>query len=979
MRWYAPCDVPDDFRMVVDLRNLNKLIEDLDFPLPKLDEIVHMLKGARCFASADNTKGYWQFPLSAASNKYTGFVCPVGTYEHNRVPMGLKVAAGYYQRTMQRILESMLYTHVLQYIDDTLLFARNEKELLDSMEEYFRLLSKYNVKLHPGKFVLFEKQLVWGGKLVSAEGTRPNPKRVETVLHMEEPDDAAELMNFVYGVAWFRGHIPYFAEIAAPLYDVINEALERFKKKTAVNARKVKLTSLAGWAKARPAFQAVKEAMADAITTSFFDPDKKVCIFADANDDHWCLMVTQCDPGVERLPWAEQVGKHSLLALESGRFRHAQLRWHTVDKEGFCFGVKVRDYAHWIHGSKHSAAFFTDHRNLLAFFSDVARPTSCSKPNRDRLTRWGLQLTGLKYEILHIKGEENRLADLGSRWGNRYAERKKKAQGLHGGPAPLMLKVLRTKPPATSEKGVQRPDLDITQRGLLPLNATTISRQHLAAVQEQYAASRPSGMKKSREAPQLWIDPHGKIWVPAEAERLKWVLFALAHQGLAGHRGQKATLANLQRRFTWTAMQQEVSKWRCNCLQCIKLHTGETIPRPLGSQLLAEYPGEIVSMDYIKMGTTRTGYLYVLMLVDRLSRLVMFVPAGKATAVLAARSLLRWSAQHGLPKWVISDGGSHFKNTLLEELTSLMGIRHHVTLAYCPWANGSVEVVGKDLLWTMRALCSEFRTGLDEWDLLLPLVEMVINHRDRDVLGTRSAIEVMTGRKPASTTNLAVWAGVKLKEARRFLTTTERVERHCARLFVSLGRLHEGVRDVQEARLRRKALRAANRSPGQQFNVGDYVMVTAGNNQANPQRNHKIMMHWQGPYQVVGGEGPTSYNVQLLGDDAVTEVHWSKMRRLAGPEMPVDEEIQASALHDRQRFKVERFDDWLVDDGEAELLVRWLHHSEEERTWEPLAQLLEDVPVLVTKYVDEVDDEELSQVLVECKAALEAAASSAEE
>ena len=83
--------LPDDFRMVVDLRSLNKMIEDLDFPLPKLDEIVHLLQGAKCFASADNTKGYWQFPLAEASKKYTGFVCPVGTFEHNRVPMGLKV------------------------------------------------------------------------------------------------------------------------------------------------------------------------------------------------------------------------------------------------------------------------------------------------------------------------------------------------------------------------------------------------------------------------------------------------------------------------------------------------------------------------------------------------------------------------------------------------------------------------------------------------------------------------------------------------------------------------------------------------------------------------------------------------------------------------------------------------------------------------------------------------------------------------
>ena len=208
----------------------------------------------------------------------------------------------------------------------------------------------------------------------------------------------------------------------------------------------------------------------------------------------------------------------------------------------------------------------------------------------------------------------------------------------------------------------------------------------------------------------------------------------------------------MKRQFTWKDLEKEAQQWRAQCLQCIKLYSGEVIPRPLGSQLLAEKPGEIVSLDYIKLGATKTGYQYAPMMVDRFTRLVMFVPAGTATAILAARTLIRWGAQHGLPKWIISDGAGHFKNDVMRELTHLLGINHHITLAYCPWANGSVEVVGRDLLWTLRAVTSEFRSGLDEWDLVLPLVEFTINHRERGVLGNRSAIEVMTGKKPTTTT-----------------------------------------------------------------------------------------------------------------------------------------------------------------------------------------------------------------------------------
>ena len=284
--------------------------------------------------------------------------------------MGLKIAAAHYQRSIQRVLESLLYIHILQYIDDTLVYARNEEELLDSLDEYFKLMCRYNIKLHPAKFILFARQLVWGGKMVSKEGIRPNPKKVDTLVKMSEPTTVDELINFTYGVAWFRTHIPYFSEISAPLYDTINAGLERFKKKTSQNGKKVKLSEVPAWAEGKLATKKVKEALAESMTTAFFDPNKKLCFFADASDDYWCLMVTMCEPGDEKLPWDQQAGKHQLLALESGRFRHAQRRWHTVDKEGFCFGVKLRDYSHWIKGSKHPAALFTDHRNLLAFFAD---------------------------------------------------------------------------------------------------------------------------------------------------------------------------------------------------------------------------------------------------------------------------------------------------------------------------------------------------------------------------------------------------------------------------------------------------------------------------------------------------------------------------------------------------------------------------------------------------------------------------------
>ena len=949
------------YRMVVDMRNLNKIIKDLHFHLPPLDSIIHMLLGSRCYAKGDGTKGYRQFLTHPNSRKYTGICCPWGNFEHMRVPMGLKIAAAYYQRCMHTILGDLLLECVLQYLDDTLVYAKNEEELINHLDRVFARFEKYNLKLHPGKFVLYATEITWGGKTVDGNGVRPSARRLQAIRDMPEPETLAEMMSFVYGAAWFRGHLMRFAEVAAPLYDLWKDTMAPYEKKTTNRAKRFKLKELPGWSNGgKEAYQGVKDLMADAVSNAYFDPELRLCVFSDASKDFYCMVFTQCKPGDEKLPWDEQAGKHKLLLIVSGRFRHAQLRWHIVEKEAYPFGVRLMEFAHWVNGGKYPAALFTDHKNLLALFDDKARPLACTKPNRERLTRWGISLMALRYEIFHIAGEYNYLADIGSRWGNRHADPSANADkandGLRGGPKPLMHRLLRrseassrkamirTKPPLTT-KDIAGRDIDLAEGLVLPAPTHLLSRQRIADVQSRYLAEKPASLSLSAEQPQLWQNAEGKVWVPADRQ-LRKCLYAVAHQGMSGHRGKAVTLAILETRFFWPEMADDVAEFRKGCLQCLKLAEGDMVPRPLASQMIAEYPGEILMMDYIKIGLSRTGYMYVLMLVDKFSRLVEFVPAAAATSVVAARAIVRWSAQRGLPAWIISDGGPHFKNDLIKELNQVLSIEHHITLAYCPWANGSVEVVGKDLLWTLRALCSEFQTSIDEWDLVLPLAEYAINHRRRAILGGRTAVEIMIGRPPVTAVDLVCYSGPNMKEAIEMRLPAERADAYVAKLAASLDQMHEQVRAKGDHDRRVQALREAGRGHAMRFERGDYVMVTAADNQANIKRHAKPMVKWQGPYEVMGLKdgAPDKIIVRLVGQDQVATVSWKRARRIAGPGITITQAVQDAALHDLQKFKVEAFVDWgFADDGTVVLKVRWQGFDESEDTWEALGQLYADV------------------------------------
>ena len=988
--------VLDDHRMLIDLRARNRNARPCHYHLPRLDDLWHHLLGAEVFASVDATKGYLQFLLAVASRKFAGFLTPFGAFELCRVPTGWVNAAPYYQEMMTGVLDDLIYKCVLQYLDDGLLFAKAERGLLDALRAYFTILQKHNIKLHPGKFVLFARSLTWGGKDLNKDGVKPAAHRTRSAEQMPDPTTLAEAMNFVYGVAWFRNNIPYFAELAAPLYDMWNNAMAGKKRRTTLAASKIKLCDLPEWEQgAKRAFEAVKQALINALRTTFYDPELHTCVFADANDEFWCICITQCRDGDQLLPWSEQVGKHKPLIFESGRFRKSQLNWHTVSKEAFCFGEKLFDYKHWVNGGRFDTDLFTDHKNLLALFDNEVRPETCNKSNRKRMDRWAERLLTMRYRIHHIDGEENRLADLGTRWGNRFAAAKAAGKPLSNcvspkqflscwvreqaprevfkqfckchppldskeqvcqpvESAPKRVRVLWTPKPETT-KEVKFPDRDVQAEKMLPKNILLMDASRLRSSQEKFVKSRPKGLRRVGGERGWWVNKTGQKWIPDEDKELQLLLYAAAHQGFSGHRGRGATLMRLQEKVFWTTMKVDVADWQDHCLQCIKLTDGSSIPRPLGTSLVAERPGEIFMMDYIDMEDGSDGMRYVLMGADKFCRMVEFVPTAGPTAVQATKLTLKWGSRFGLPEWIITDGGSHFKNKAMKLLTDQMGIQHHITLAYCPWANGSIEIVGKELLWTMRALLSELGYSATDWVLILPLVQCVVNYRDREVLGGRCPIEVMTGRKPKNALDLVMWDGVLLKDAKKGnVVEWERVEKHCGKLIDALDKMHQDIRDAQALRQRKKAARAANANRAIQFEVGDLVMVAAWGNAAHVKRGSKLSPAWQGPYEVVTPVSTTAYEVRLLGrpDKKLKTVHWSRMKRFADGTFPVTEKLTRTAVNDCQKFNVGSFQAWRFDDdGNVQLKVRWHGFQPQDDTWEDLEQLHDDVPVLVANYL----------------------------
>ncbi|KAG3203961.1 hypothetical protein PC128_g2327 [Phytophthora cactorum] len=91
--------------------------------------------------------------------------------------------------------------------------------LLAALQDFFAITGDHCLKLHPSKSSLFESEIKWCGRLISGEGVRHDPARVDALTSLPRPTTVAELRYFVCTANWLHDSMPDFARVVAPLQE----------------------------------------------------------------------------------------------------------------------------------------------------------------------------------------------------------------------------------------------------------------------------------------------------------------------------------------------------------------------------------------------------------------------------------------------------------------------------------------------------------------------------------------------------------------------------------------------------------------------------------------------------------------------------------------------------------------------------------------------------------------------------------------
>ena len=202
-------------RICLDPTDLNKNVLREHMQAPTIEELHTRLSGAKYFSKLDLKDGYWQIPLSYESSFYTTFNTPKGRYRYTRLPFGLNSSNEIFHKRVSNVYEGLL--GVLVLYDDVLVFANTKEEHDMRLAKCLERTRNQGIKLNLPKCKFQQKEVVYVGHLISSEGIKPNPARIQDILDMPNPTDVKGCQRILGMLNYLSRYIPNMSELTYPI------------------------------------------------------------------------------------------------------------------------------------------------------------------------------------------------------------------------------------------------------------------------------------------------------------------------------------------------------------------------------------------------------------------------------------------------------------------------------------------------------------------------------------------------------------------------------------------------------------------------------------------------------------------------------------------------------------------------------------------------------------------------------------------
>lgn len=365
-----------DVRIIIDYRKVNDFINDDSYHFPSIYDHINRLKGMNYFSTIDLTNSFYQIKLNYNCKFITSFITPIGQFEFNTLPFGLKSSPKIFQRVLSEIL--FKFDNIIIFMDDVLIFDKTKDEHTNSIINVLQALQNANLNINLNKCEFFQTSIKYLGLEIDNEGYKADLSRLKDQIFAIKITNKKNIQKFTGYINFFRPFLPHISTYIAPLTEIMKT--NDFKNTNLIQNIKEK---------ARYLIRRNIKIMFPISTENFV-------LNTDSSEYACGGILTQ---------------KHGIVGIFSHKFTETQKQYNIMEKEFLSILLCLRKFR-YILGSN-EVSILTDNKNI----------TTNTPINSSRVQRWKLLLAEFNYKLNFITGQNNCLPDLISR--SCYAEIKR--------------------------------------------------------------------------------------------------------------------------------------------------------------------------------------------------------------------------------------------------------------------------------------------------------------------------------------------------------------------------------------------------------------------------------------------------------------------------------------------------------------------------------------------------------------------------
>ena len=946
-------------RVVVDIRELNKITEVDSYPLPLQSEIISLLLGYMYLSILDAVGWFHQF-LVVRRDRYKFTVVSHRGQEESAVAlMGYKGSPPYVQRQTDAMLRPFK-DFAKAYVDDIIVFSHTLQEHIKHLGQIFELFELKRVSLSPVKSFIGYPSVTLLGQKVDGLGMSTSQEKIQAITDLKFPETLRDLEIFLGLTGWLRSSIPRYAQLASPLQarkTMLTKGLGNGKGP----ARKRSATRVLFYAPTEAeldSFRKLKQAFESPTFLAHYDSTRPLFVDIDASKSFGFAAIVYHHKHNRIADKLVRTDVQPILFL-SRCLNTAEHNYWPTELEIAAIVWVVKKTRHMIESNqKPPVIVYTDHSAAVPISKQTTLNTTSTDKLNLRLIRASQYLSSFNLELRHKAGKSNTVPDALSRLPQATKTNSQAADQSEGALDALYGNVIiqEVSSGIASQEAADLPEMPSQEViGIYHTTLVEMSDDFKERLKQGYRddvhwerllgmLSKPSADSASPEEADMSGRTPGmpfalregliyhingedrwRLCIPPSMEQ---ELFEQVHD-LSNHGGYHRCHDRLSHTVFVRHLSRNLRAYIAHCPACQLNQTKRH--KPYGSLVPISTPAipfHTIAMDFVGgLPATASGRNFLLTITCKFTKRVLVIP-GKDTWTAAqwAEVVLRNLLQHdwGIPRSIISDRDARFMSAFWKEIFGRMNVKFLTSTAYHPQTDGQSERTNQSVEIALRFHITA--RPEDDWDDILPYVQSIMNNSPSSVTGI-APNELCYGFRINDTTNMLLTDPGLPAEGFHQLRLAKREEAEDAMAFASISTKHRYDEKHLELKVRK----------------GDRVFLRLHDGYSIPGvSNRKLSQQRVGPFKVLEKVGHHAYRLEL---PPVMRIHpvvsiaqlepvpdgSDPYHRPFNPEPPAVTDTEPEKPG--KPYELERLLEKKTMYGKPHYLVKWKDYGSEHNAW----------------------------------------------